>query len=46
MTASTFDFLEIGDELLLVTVSRVFLEDLAITNYCIERCTQFVTHIG
>ena len=46
MTAGTFDFLEVGDKLLLAAVGRVFLKDLAVTNDRIERGAQFVTHIG
>src|ERR1700732_5049111 len=46
MTSSSFDFLEVGDELFLVAVNRVFLKYLAITNDRIEWRAQFMAHIG
>jgi len=46
MTSGTFDFLEVGYQLLLAAVGRVFLKDLAVTNDGVERGSQFVAHIG
>ena len=46
MTAGTLDFLEVGDEVLLAAVGRVFLKDLAVADDGVERGAQFVAHIG
>src|SRR5271168_4373350 len=45
MAASSLDFLEVGNELLLAGVGCVLLENLAVADDRIERRAQFMTHI-
>ena len=44
--AGAVNFLQVGDKTLLAQLARVLLEHFAVTDDRVERCAQFVTHVG